>query len=332
MTMSNQKNQKLSVLKDWNWKTSLSAVLAFLLMTLNWFEVFGKDTAQLVDTLAAFLMGVGLLYAADGSKIKKRFALVLPIMLSFALSSCNQAMFNAHFDSVVENVPLQKVVYKVPELKKDTLYQWQSPYGIFQNTFIKTDSGATYTEELNFDQVKLFLWQKIQEAKAKKEAKKRRKQEVKPDTTIKLSSNMSVKQVFLEVQKELLSDLSELKQCDLYNRQYERDADDTPILTPSVFVEFGEVLFDDVGKARQIGQCDIVFHVVSERFSSSSEPNGLKHLDLLEQVHSVLQGWRCCDSAPFRRLRMQVANNFDTVLVSKITYKTSIVDICERIV
>jgi hypothetical protein len=155
-----------------NLKTTISGLLNLLALALWFYTLINTETLLgLVTVVNAY----GLVSAADAEKLKKTFHNRLPaflLLISLFLGGCNKPQWDVFFSQMGREVPIEKVSYKIPKPAQDTIIIYYAPYKIFKNTAEFKADTIGHTEEFNWQGLGDFLWEKYQEQKAKRKAKK----------------------------------------------------------------------------------------------------------------------------------------------------------------
>jgi hypothetical protein len=94
--------------------------------------------------------------------------LLLMPFLMFGMTSCTKANFASFFADLGNEIPIEKVSYKIAVPDQDTLIIWYSPYQLFENrTNFKSDS-IYHSEQFNWRGLGDFLYEKYQERKIRR--------------------------------------------------------------------------------------------------------------------------------------------------------------------
>ena len=98
--------------------------------------------------------------------------------------------------------------------------------------------------------------------------------------------------------------LPNIKQVALYNEQWNYTEEELPVIPPAIYVEFGEIEWDDLGQKNQVGRLTINLHLVTEHLMPEIDTHNsslLNQYDVaimqnLHQLFLAFHGWQPQDS------------------------------------
>jgi hypothetical protein len=108
--------------------------------------------------------------------------------------------------------------------------------------------------------------------------------------------------VYQALKKRILTELPDVAQVDWYYSQYEESEDGNLVwTTPSIYIEFAPVDWQQFGTQFQRATVDVTLHIVSasaygaEDFRQTEQTDGLTitHLGLVSALYKKLQGFGC---------------------------------------
>lgn len=134
---------------------------------------------------------------------------------------------------------------------------------------------------------------------------------------------MSAKKDFYLALRALILDNTSVKHCQLYNSQFQEISTENTFLFPCVFIEFTAIEWQTRALGRQEADTTIRLHVGFESLATEE----LVILDLLDEIHAVLQGFCIADLInPLDRVFEGQDTNHDNVIVWLLDYNTLLFD------
>ena len=147
---------------------------------------------------------------------------------------------------------------------------------------------------------------------------------------------MILSEFYLALMTRLLEDNDlGIEHFDLWNNQLNppKDEEEIPFNIPAVFLEYRPVDWSTMGNKQQ--QAEVTFNliVVSESLveTSSNETAadrnfGLQHLQLLDNIFAVLQGFGGDCFGSITRTGLNMDHNHDQLLVHVLSFRTRLID------
>jgi hypothetical protein len=133
------------------------------------------------------------------------------------------------------------------------------------------------------------------------------------------------KEIYEALEKRLLEKVPGLKYVDWYYGQYDEADDDAMVwITPSVFLEFFPMDWQQLGQSgMQMGTLRFTTHVVTDTaYDDKQRMTVHNHLSFEKSVYIALQGWDCMLSYLDNYAALANTNN-DVQLFNSITRETS---------
>ena len=132
---------------------------------------------------------------------------------------------------------------------------------------------------------------------------------------------------FTSVQTLIDNQLSSVKTIDYFNEQYTRYTDLKAVAFPAVYVQFGQLEWQDAGKGLQVSEADIRLHVV--HFDVGDSPRLC--LQLASDLNGVLNGrsLNYADQKISTGLSLtssELVTEYDQIKVMILTYHTLLMD------
>lgn len=141
---------------------------------------------------------------------------------------------------------------------------------------------------------------------------------------------------FQALQAHLVAHAPLVRTIDLWNEQPTFHAQELPIITPAVYIEFLGIDWNTIGTGPiQHGYCTIRLHIaqhiVADTFAidtatATNQPLALARFAILQQVHDALQNFANPNLKSLNRIASDIDTNHDGLLVDTINYRTTIID------
>ncbi len=129
------------------------------------------------------------------------------------------------------------------------------------------------------------------------------------------------KDVYLAIREHILNH-TKIKHVRLFNNQFEEMEREDTFPLPCVFIEFASLEWEQKSRGLQEGEAIIRFHVGLE----SVRTEELEMLDLIDQLHSVLQDFSTDISTAMSRETETQDTDHDNVMIWIADYSTRITD------
>lgn len=136
--------------------------------------------------------------------------------------------------------------------------------------------------------------------------------------------------------ERIKNNVPEIATVELYTNQYNHTEEERPIITPAVYIEFGNISWHDTGINTQEGILTVNIHFVIPHLlpSDSIDFNeyNIQVLELLQKLHLALQGYQMIDnnryahSTKLTRISTQHDTNSDGLQIWINTYQCTIID------
>jgi hypothetical protein len=143
---------------------------------------------------------------------------------------------------------------------------------------------------------------------------------------------MILKTIYLALINKLGTDLG-LKQIDLFNHQFENESIEDPLAFPCIYIEFLPINWVNQGNKVKTADLQFILHLGQEsipetgsRETASMRNQGLAHLNLVEQVVKLLEGFTQPGFSGLINTIIEPGNKHDGVIIHKIHYQTFITE------
>lgn len=144
------------------------------------------------------------------------------------------------------------------------------------------------------------------------------------------------KQLYLDI-KNRLKDITAadgepvFKHFDLWNQQVEFLEEETPFLTPAIFIEFLPHEWKTLGNRRQHAVLNIRIHIVTQWFAgtadySPTEQQALEYLDIVDCVVAAMQNFSASSTNSWMRTRTVPNHNHERYVDNIEEYTCDLVD------
>lgn len=128
----------------------------------------------------------------------------------------------------------------------------------------------------------------------------------------------------------------EIATVELFTNQYNHTNEERPIITPAVYIEFGNISWHDTGINTQEGLLTVNVHFVVPHLLSTDSIDfneyNIQVLELFQKLHLALQGYQIIDnnqyahSTKLTRTSTQYDTNSDELQIWVNTYQCIIID------
>lgn len=145
------------------------------------------------------------------------------------------------------------------------------------------------------------------------------------------------KQLYLDI-KNRLKDITAadgepvFKHFDLWNQQVEFLEEETPFLTPAIFIEFLPHEWKTLGNRRQHAVLNTRIHIVTQWFAgtadySPTEQQALEYLDIVDCVVAALQNFSASSTNSWMRTRTVPNHNHERYVDNIEEYVCDLIDV-----
>jgi hypothetical protein len=139
---------------------------------------------------------------------------------------------------------------------------------------------------------------------------------------------------FLALKAHISTKLINIATIDLWNEQPSFEAQEHPIITPAVYLEYSPISWSKVSNARQ-GIGTLLVHIIRDNVADSFTINGtpaaneqeaLKRFATMQALQYVLECWQHATCKPLELIGSATDHNHDALLHDTLTYKLVLID------
>jgi hypothetical protein len=140
------------------------------------------------------------------------------------------------------------------------------------------------------------------------------------------------KQIFIDICDRIESEVPELKWIDLDNGDIDIQTERPPVAFPACFIDISYPNCEDQADSEQLVRANIIIRLAFQPQGASNNKSpvrarALEIFDIVEKVHSALQGWHNAGAfSTLSRISASAERRRDGLKVYRLLYQTTFID------
>lgn len=148
---------------------------------------------------------------------------------------------------------------------------------------------------------------------------------------------MILKNVYLELAEAISQAIESVRFIDLWHNQIANLEKEYPLLTPSIFIEFSNIVPSDTSLGSQLLETDITFYITTVSYADTHTFTGsfnsldsFSIFDLSKELHCFLSNYRNPIMGRMNRVAIEQLDSEAGLLTLKVTYRCLLEDDCPK--
>ena len=127
--------------------------------------------------------------------------------------------------------------------------------------------------------------------------------------------------IYLAIKLYIQQKFPDVLHIDLWNEQILNIEDEVPFSRPAIFVEFGDILWNNVSKASKTGTVPTTLHIVTDCYDvRADDADSLSALDRLDQTSEKFDNLKIPKCTPFMPTSTAIDNNHGNLIHNTLSY------------